>query len=213
MVINGQQAIKILKKDNNILKFNNFRKQMPVPFVIYADFEAITEKVQGSQPNIDKSYTETYKKHKDCGHGYEVICCYDDKYTKPVQIYSGENAVYKFVEKMLEEVQWCRKMTKQHFHKPGKKIQQDFEEADKCHICHKRYSEKNIRVGDHCHITGKYRGSAHQDCNVNFKLAKIPVIFHHLRGCNSQFIMQEIGQIIKKHTYKNKKKVKNNRWK
>ena len=60
MVINGQQAIKIPEKDNNILKFNNVHKQMPVSFVICADFEAITEKVQGSQPNIDKSYTETY---------------------------------------------------------------------------------------------------------------------------------------------------------
>ena len=38
MVINGQQAIKIPEKDNNILKFTNFHKQMPVPFVIYADF-------------------------------------------------------------------------------------------------------------------------------------------------------------------------------
>ena len=48
---------------------------MPVPFVIYAGFKAIKEKVQGSQPNIDKSYTETYQKHKDCVHGYKVICC------------------------------------------------------------------------------------------------------------------------------------------
>ena len=41
---------------------------------------------------------------------------------------------------------------------------------------------------------------------MNFKLAdKIPVIFHHLRGYYSHFIMQEIGQIAKKHTYKNKK--------
>ena len=31
-------------KNNNTLKFNNFHKQQPVPFVIYADFEAITEK-------------------------------------------------------------------------------------------------------------------------------------------------------------------------
>ena len=39
-----------------------------------------------------------------------------------------------------------------------------------------------------------------------FKLAgKIPVIFDHLRGCSSRFIMQEIGQIAKKHNYKNKK--------
>ena len=81
-----------------------------------------------------------------------------------------------------------------------KKDQQDFEEADKCHICNKKYSEKDILVRDHCHKTGKYKGSAHQDCNMNFKQAdKIPVIFHHLRGCNSHFIMQEIGQIAKKH--------------
>ena len=70
----------------------------------------------------------------------------------------------------------------------------------------KKYSEKDILVRHHCHITGKYKGSAHQDCNMNFKQAdKIPVIFHYLRGCNSHFIMQEIGQIAKKHTYKNKK--------
>ena len=39
-----------------------------------------------------------------------------------------------------------------------KKDQQDFEEADKCHICNKKYSEKDIRVRGPCHITGKYRG-------------------------------------------------------
>ena len=47
LTINGNQAINMPKKGENILKFNNFRKQLPVPFVIYADFEAITKKVQG----------------------------------------------------------------------------------------------------------------------------------------------------------------------
>ena len=37
------------KQGENILKFNNFHKQLPVPFVIYADFEAITKKVQGCE--------------------------------------------------------------------------------------------------------------------------------------------------------------------
>ena len=37
--VNGEQAIKMPDKDNNILKFNNFHKQQPVPFVIYADFD------------------------------------------------------------------------------------------------------------------------------------------------------------------------------
>ena len=96
--VNGTQAIKMPTKNDDILKFNNFHKQLPVPFVIYSDFEAITEKIHGCQPNDDKSYTEAYQKHADCGYGYKVVCCYDDKYTKPVQIYRGEKAVYKFME-------------------------------------------------------------------------------------------------------------------
>ena len=47
LMINGNHAINMPKKGENILRFNNFHKQLPVPFVIYADFEAITKKVQG----------------------------------------------------------------------------------------------------------------------------------------------------------------------
>ena len=69
--------------------------------------------------------------------------------------------------------------------------------------------DKEVRVRDHCHITGTYRGSAHQDCNLKLRLnpeeIKIPVIFHNLRGYDSHFIMQQIGEITKKHTYKNNK--------
>ena len=59
MVFNGKQAIEMPNKDNNKLEFNNFHKQLPMPFVIYADFEGITEKIHGCQPNDDKSFTET----------------------------------------------------------------------------------------------------------------------------------------------------------
>ena len=73
----------------------------------------------------------------------------------------------------------------------------------------KKYTEKDIRVRDHCHITGKYRGSSHQECNLELRVnpeeVKIPVIFHNLRGYESHFIMQEIGEIVKKHAYTNKK--------
>ena len=207
--VNGTQATKMPTKDNNILKFNNFHKQLPVPFVIYADFEAITEKIHGCQPHDDKSYTEAYQKHTDCGYGYKVVCCYDDKYTKPTQIYRGEKAVYKFIEAMLDEIKYCKKVMKKEFNKPLKMTKEDeekFQKADECHICNKKYNETDVRVRDHCHITGKYRGSAHQDCNLNFQISdKIPAIFHNLRGYDSHFIMQEIGAIVKKNTYTNKK--------
>ena len=215
--VNGTQAIRMPNKYNNILKFNNFHKQQPVPFVIYADFEAITEKVQGCQPDGNKSYTEAYQRHTDCGYGYKVVCCYDDKYTKPIQLYRGEKAVYKFMENILEEVKYCKKVMKKHFNKPlrmTEENQQEFKKATTCHICDKEYTEKDIRVRDHCHITGKYRGSAHMDCSnlqlrINPKQIKIPVIFHNLRGYDSHFIMQEIGAIVKNNTYtKNEKEIK-----
>ena len=210
--VNGTQVVKMPDKDNNILKFINFHKQQPVPFAIYADFEAIIEKISGCKPNNDRSYTEAYQKHTDCGYGYKVVCCYDDKYTKPVQIYRGEKAVYKFMEAMLEEVKYCKKTMRKCFNKPLKMTKDDldaFEKAKECHICNKQYTSEDIRVRDHCHITGKFRGSAHQECNLKLTLnpdeIKIPVIFHNLRGYDSHFIMQEIGAIVKNHTFKNKK--------
>ena len=210
--INGTQAVKMPDKDNNILKFNNFHKQLPIPFVIYADFEAITEKISSCQPNNNKSYTEAYQKHTDCGYGYKIVCCYDDKYTKDVQYYRGEKAVYKFIEAMLDEVKYCRTVMKKEFNKPLRMTKEDeekFQKAKECHICDKKYTEKDIQVRDHCHIIGKYRGSAHQECNLKLRVnpeeIKIPVIFHTLRGYDSHFIMQEIGEIVKKHIYTNEK--------
>ena len=135
--INGKQAINMPEKGDKVY-FKNHHKQLPVPFVIYADFEALTEKIQGCQPNNEKSYTEAYQKHTDCGYGYKVVCCYDDKYSKPVQIHRGENAVHKFMENMLEEVNWCKSKMKKHFNKPLKMTKEnetDFQKATKCYIC------------------------------------------------------------------------------
>ena len=210
--VNGTQAVKMPNKDNNILKYNNFHKQQPVPFVIYADFEAITEKISGCQSNDDKSYTNAYQKHTDCGFGYKVVCCYDDKYSQPLKIYRGEKAVYTFLEYMLDEVKYCKKIIKKEFNKPLRMTKEDeekFQKADECYICNKKYTDKDTQVRDHCHITGKYRGSAHQECNLELRLnpekVKIPVIFHNLKGYDSHFIIKEIGAIVKDYEYKNNK--------
>ena len=219
LTINGAQAINMPKQGENILKFNNLNKQLPVPFVIYADFEAITKKVQGCEQSEEmkkdkdrKSYKEAYQTHEDCGYGYKVICCYDDKYSKHTLIYRGENAVYKFMEKMLEEVEYCKAVIKKHFNKQlvmTEVDEQHFKTMDGCHICGERYTDKDVHVRDYCHITGKFRGSAHQECNLKLRIKpenlKIPVIFHNLRGYDSHFIMQQIGEIANKHGYTNKK--------
>ena len=145
---------------------------------------------------------------RSLGIVHSLICCYDNKYTKPVQIYRGENAVYKFMEKMLQEVKYFKNIIKTKFNKPLKMTDKDEEEFKKLIIV--IFVNRSILIKtlgrDCCHITHKYRGSAHQDCNLNFQLTdKIPVIFHNLQGYDSHFIMQQIGQIAKNHTYTYKK--------
>ena len=76
--LNGAQVIKMPTEDDKILRFLNYQKQLPVPFVIYADFEAVTEKVHTCQPNGDRSYTQAYQKHTDRGYANKVVRCYDD---------------------------------------------------------------------------------------------------------------------------------------
>ena len=51
------------------------------------------------------------------------------------------------------------------------------------------------KLRDHCHVTGKYRGAARFSCNSHLKWSKnVPVIFHNLRGCDSHFMIKEIGK-------------------
>ena len=85
------------------------------------------------------------------------------------------------------------------------KDEDKFQKADSCHICDKKYNEKDVRVRDHCHITGKFRGSAHDYCNLKLRIdpdkIKIPVVFHNLRGYDSHFLMQKIGEIVNRYAY------------
>ena len=51
------------------------------------------------------------------------------------------------------------------------------------YICKKEFDKsdkKHYKVRDHCHYTGKYRGAAHNICNLSYKIPKeIPVVFHN----------------------------------
>ena len=44
----------------------------------------------------------------------------------------------------------------------------------------------------HCHITRKYRDSAHRDCDINLQLNhKIFVVYHNLKNDDSHLIMKD----------------------
>ena len=72
---------------------------------------------------------------------------------------------------------------------------EDFKNSSKCWICDSDYVDNNVKVRDHCHITGKYRAPAHRDCNANHKLNhKITVASHNLKNYDSHLIMEDLGK-------------------
>ena len=86
-----------------------------------------------------------------------------------------------------------------HFNKElvmAKKDNEDFGNSTKCCICDNDYVDNDVKVRDHCHITGKHKGSVHRDYKINVKLNhKIPVVLHNLKNYDSHLIMQELGKL------------------
>ena len=82
-LLNYQKLIltRMDKKDLRVYISKIIKKQLLVPFAIYADSESATEKISGCQPSDRKSYTEKYQWHTACSFSYKVVCCYDKGYS------------------------------------------------------------------------------------------------------------------------------------
>ena len=85
------------KKGENILKFKNYRHFIRAPYVIYADFEALTSLLPKAMNNPDKSFTSNYQLHEACSFAYKVVST-DPEYDKDIVIYHGENAADEFMK-------------------------------------------------------------------------------------------------------------------
>ncbi|RGB38846.1 hypothetical protein C1646_755162 [Rhizophagus diaphanus] len=82
----------------------------------------------------------------------------------------------------------------------SKKEEKAFNEAAKCVICKGNLKEEKInKVRDHDHITGKYRGAAHRECNLQLRLKpdeiKIPVVYQGGKHYDFHLELLELGII------------------
>ena len=140
-------------------------------------------------------YTKKYHEHVPCSYARKVVCI-DDRFSKPIVFDRGVNAAYEFIKSILKEHKYLKKIMKDQFNKNLVMTEEEehlFQQSNSCWIFKKIIDNEDEKVRDHCHITGKFRSSAHWDCNINFQVTKkIPVIFHNLNDYDGHFIFSEL---------------------
>ena len=108
--INGTQSVKLKKNNKKLtIKFKNAFQEIQVPYKIYSDFEYILK----SAGSFEGSWSKNIK-----------ITCFVvlltnlfDRFSKPIVLYRGENAAYKYIEAILKECEYCKKVMNKHFNK------------------------------------------------------------------------------------------------
>ena len=193
-------------EDNKILKYIPGEKSLRVPFIIYADLECLLQKINTCQNNPDKSYTEKKAIHRPSGYSL-VTCCSFDKSKNEQKYYRGKDCMKMFCKDLKEQAMKIINYEKKEMIQLNDEEKETHENQKICYICEQEFctnenNEKEFRkmwkVRDHCHYTGKYRGAAHINCNLNYKIPKeIPVVFHNGSTYDYHFIIKQLAKEFK----------------
>ena len=212
--INNKMVRVEMCSKGSTVEFYDGQNQFKVPFMMYADFEAILEPIQerapgacttpgGGDPNEpyaegvgpSRPYTTNVNQHIPSG-----LCIYSKfaygEVEAPLELYRGKDCVEKFCDHIKREAHRLYHMFPEKPMDPVTKKQWTrYEKASLCHICFKPFNSKDPTVRDHCHYTGRYRGPAHRNCNLRYLIPYyIPVVFHNPLGYDAHLFIRELGK-------------------
>ena len=136
--------------DIPILKFENIQKQVEAPFTVYADFESIL-----------KQLSVMCHEHIACSYAYQIV-----------RLYVGVDAADHFLDALQED------LNRYNIPLIEKDVDMIWDEEDKekykspphCYVFKKPVGGDKVR--DHCHFTVQFRGAAHSQCNLKYKIDK-----------------------------------------
>ena len=185
-----------ISNESHIYWKKHFHKN-PLYFGIFADFEADNE-IDGF--NIGNKTTNIYKQNPAL-NGYYIISELEDvlrsdHYESPLG-YDNVDWFVKEVIKLENKMAFYFKNTKKDI-VTTKENEDDFENNNICRFCEKEILSDKVR--DHCHLTGKYRGPAHNVCNINVKQKDsnfIPFAFHNFSNYDCHMFFKRLVDLKK----------------
>ena len=193
----NNECVKInMPPQGTYLRFNKFINSEKAPFSIYADFECLIKPLDNCKPDPNKSYTNKYQKHEPSSVCYYIKSFNESVYESKLIMYTqtkpeDPDAATTFIKMLEEDVKKIAELEKKEMIFTEENTKQ-FNKASDCWICGEKLG--NDRVRDHCHYTGRYRGAAHNNCNLQYRVPNsIPVFFHNLSGYDSHLFIKKLG--------------------
>ena len=187
LLINGCRAVNY---KSGIIKFTNYNKQIPILLKIYADTECFLKRTKTEEGK----YTIKYQKHQPNSIGAKLVCI-DNRSTLRSVIFKGKDCINKFITWALDKQKWVKQITKKYFNKRLRMTNEDeqkYQDSQNCWICKQELNSDKVR--DHCHATGKFRGAAHNKCNLKLRIPwKLPIIFRNLHGYEGHIIFKKLN--------------------
>lgn len=179
-------ALLTLPDKGSYMKFENHKNKLVRPFIIYADTESTLKQT------ADKNKIQKHIINSCC---FYFVCTFDSSRNK-LYTFVGDDCLkkmmtelYKLADKCIEEMRENKRMVM------TTDDERNFKHARTCCLCNEPFDnndKKIIKVRDHDHATGKYRGAAHCKCNINyFRNRYLPVVFHNIRGYDGHQIIRE----------------------
>ena len=114
-------------------------------------------------------------------------CSFDEK-ENTLNYYRGKDCIEKLCKKLKEQALKIINYEEKEMILLTKEENNFYDEQEICYICEEKFcidkNDKNSinkrNVKNHCYYTGRFRGAAHNICNLNYSVQKeIPVIIYN----------------------------------
>ena len=195
----GQQEITSIELSNGlyIIWKIHFHKN-PIHFKNIADFEADNEIEDGEV--VGNKTTKIYKQNPIL-NGYYKISELENVLKSG---YYDSPLGYDNIDWYVNEVIKIKSKIRFYFNNTEEDIimiredTEDFENNKICRICEKKFESDKYR--DHCHLTGKYRGPAHNTCNKNITQKQsnfLPFEFHNFSNYDCHLFFKKLVDMKK----------------
>ena len=193
--------INLPEKGKNIKKHKYGTNALRMNDIIYLDLECLLLKYDSCSNNLIQSHTKNDAYHEACGYSTTILRNHSKEST--TSYHRGKDCLLKLCKELREKATNLINTEKLTVTPLTHEEQKKHDDSKKCFISNKKfitdkknkYYKKLMKVKDHDHYTGKYRGATHSICNLRYKTQKdIPVVIYDGSNYDFHLITTELAK-------------------